>query len=185
MHEHYVNEDLRDRSFRERDLRYAIMTNCNLENVDFSFSDLRYVDFTSSNLFGACFHGARLHHSIFNKADITEHEMKAITMVCPEKGSFKAHLIYEDALVEIEILEDSPRLTMYNSRYCRAKSVKVVNSYNMRGEDTKAPFLFEKKYYKTGDIIEVNLYNNDPRIHGMGIPFFITSGEVHELLLKR
>lgn len=159
-------------NLRSADLRFA-----NLRSADLSFANLSFANLSSADLSSANLRSTKIHYQI-----------------CPQIGSFlafkKVRLIDGDrrstAVIIIEILAESRRLSCYSSRKCRAEGVKVVGVINLDGVlITSAAKLYSNHdpnfVYEIGKEVIADSFDPDPANEcGHGVSFFITKEEATE-----
>ena len=168
---------LRNFNFLRANLRNADFRNANLEYANFEGADLTGADLTDANFQGADLAGADL-----TGAKLPEFLVK----LPPLGGSFIAwKKVWGGFILKLEIPADSPRVSTFIGRKCRAKTAKVLEAFAASGESTeKTEFrsLYNQWFiYRVGETVEVLFFDNDIRVECTdGIHFFETREEAVE-----
>lgn len=181
-------ENIQNQSDKKNIIRKNTYINSTFCDCTFSNIDI------SNNEFEGCFFrrmtSSKDYESIL-KAKL--HLCMGLYLNCPEEGSFIGYkkIIYldKDAPLEVEdkgilvkllITEDAKRSSGYG-RKCRASKAKVLSmtDINTGKEVSVGCSMHDPDFiYKTGEIVEVNNFNNDRWNEcSSGIHFFITKQE--------
>lgn len=209
--EYLKNEDLCEAVLTDAILTNVILRGVNLRDailngVDLRGSDLSYVDLSGSKLKGtdlrcANLRGAILSGAVIDGADLRGAILDGATLkdaiisntdinfpiACPEKGSFIGFKKAGDYIVELEIPEDSLRVSA-TSRACRCSKAKVLSITNCDGTDSGINEINSNHdpnfTYKIGEIVTVdNFDTNRWNWFTTGIHFFITRDEAVRYLM--
>ena len=194
---------LRGADLRCADLRGAIPTGADLRCADIECTDLSGADLKFANLDGAFFkdanltqanlQGASLFGANLRDANLTGAKFPEFLVKLPPLGqSFIAwkkvrDSSYYDIVLKLEIPADSPRVSTFISRKCRAKSAKVLEAFTVsRKAVVRTDFrsLRDSRFiYRVGETVEVSDFNDDIRVEcTQGIHFFETRGEAEEYI---
>lgn len=196
----FKKADLRKASFAKVKFFDSTFRKANLSGADFFGTYIVGADFRKAKLRRANFEGAYLNSCDFRGADLRDANfwdaetegMKTEGAQMPKKAvelpplgtSFTGWKKVRDGVVlQLEIPADSPRVSGWSSKKCRAKTVKVLTAYAENGgkyTQLKAKggvfvSLRDSSFtYKVGKVVSVDDFNHDPLIEcAEGIHFFV------------
>ena len=174
--------DLRNADLRYADLRYADLSYSDLRNADLSSANLSSANLTNADLSSADLSSANLRNANLTNADLRNAKnIPFVPYACPEFGSFIGYKKAQSKIVELEILEDSKRLSA-TGRKCRCDKAKVIGIYDYEHNlldiqqvesDRDVSFV-----YRVGEIVSVDDFDDDRWNEcSTGIHFFINFQE--------
>lgn len=191
-HKHWMNEDCDGwdnmrLDLRGADLRGADLRNANLSNADLRNANLSDVDLRNANLRNADLSGADLRNADLSNADLSNacigcaKNVPFIPYACPDFGMFIGYKKASGYIVELEIPEDSKRLSA-TTRKCRCNKAKVLRILNFDrkiADVTEVKSSYDSRFvYKVGEIVSVdNFDENRWNECSTGIHFFINFQE--------
>lgn len=197
MRANFEHADLRGLDFENANLESVSFAFANLESANLSFTNLKFADLSRSNLTNADFEGtdlrfadlvcAKLNGINLSGANLYKADLKGvinapfIPYVCPNFGSFIGYKKANRHIVELQILEDSKRLSA-TTRKCRCDKAKVLRILNYDGtvaNITEVASNRDKNFiYKVGEIVSVDNFEEDRWNEcSTGIHFFINFQE--------
>ena len=183
--------DLEDLSF-PYELQGAALRRVNLAGVDFHNANLTGADLRGANLRGANLRGADLkdadlRNAVLDGADLTGAKLPEFLVKLPPlgQGFIAWKKVRDDFVLKLEIPADSPRVSTFIGRKCRAKSAKVLEAFTISGktaEETEFRSLHDYYFiYRVGETVEVPGFNDDIRFEcTQGIHFFETRKEAEQ-----
>lgn len=170
-----------------------------LRDVSFKGKDLSYVDLTGADLRGASFEGAKLYKTNFSDADLQNADfgftkltevnfynasMKGVKslmfvpMVCPETGAFIAWRNVRGKIVKLLVPEDAKR-SSGTTRKCRCDNAVILEIQEVYGQNIETvKGNFDDFVYRVGETIKIDNFNEDRWDYGPGIQFFMQREEV-------
>ena len=174
--------DLRDANLRGADLRSADLCGANLRSAYLCDADLRSADLRGADLCGADLCSANLRSADLCGANLCgAKNIPFVPYSCPEFGSFIGYKKAQSKIVELEILEDSKRLSA-TGRKCRCDKAKVIGIYDYEHNlldiqevesDRDVSFI-----YRVGEIVSVDDFDDNRWNEcSTGIHFFINFQE--------
>ena len=194
----FYNANLSGVDFTGAILEKTNLSYANLEGANFRIANLSEAIFEETKLEGTSFIGSNLYKATFLKTNLNNVKIKSanlfkvdlketenipfIPYACPETGSFIGYKkVRENHIVEIQILEDSKRLSG-TTRKCRcnkAKVLRILNYDRTVADVTEGASIKDKNFiYKVGEIVSVNKFDeNRWNECGKGIHFFISFQE--------
>ena len=178
-----TNADLSWSNLKYSNLKDANCMRSNFIGSDFTRANLYGADFTKTNLCSVNFNEANLNKILLNGADLYKANLKKATNLpfipyaCPIFGSFIGYKKAYGYIVELQILEDSKRLSA-TTRKCRCDKAKVLRILKYDGtvaDITEVVSNRDKNFiYKVGEIVSVNNFDeNRWNECSTGIHFFV------------
>ena len=171
-HKHWLNEDIEGWEDMRANLCSADLRSANLRSAYLRSADLRSASLCSANLYGADLRSADLRGA---------KNIPFVAYACPEFGSFIGYKKAQSKIVELEILEDSKRLSA-TGRQCRCDKAKVIGIYDYEHNlldiqevesDRDVSFI-----YRVGEIVSVDDFDDNRWNEcSTGIHFFINFQE--------
>ena len=184
LHGAYLREaDLHGANLRGANLQRADLRGADLQGAYLQRADLHGAYLREADLQGADLQGANLQRADLRGADLQGAEGKELNdlkpnfWIIPEEGSFIAWKKCRNAILKIEIPAEAKRTSNLRNRKCRAEFVKVLNIWDLEGNEIKEAYSLNTStfIYKVGettypDSFDADYFNDCSN----GIHFFIT-----------
>ena len=178
------NADLFRANLRGADLRCADLEGANLRGANLEGANLTRADLRGAELRGADLRGANLRDALFEGANLSGAKLPEFLVKLPPLGqSFIAwKKVLGSFILKLEIPADSPRVSTFIGRKCRAKGAKVLEAFEISGdptEETEFRSLRDRDFiYRVGQTVKVSDFDDDIRVEcTQGIHFFETREE--------
>lgn len=152
----------------------------NFRHADLECAVLRYADMTDCNIEGANLYGAVLEYAKLDGI-ISNEDTKWFRLHCPREGGFLGYKkCFNELLVQLLIPTDAKR-TSATLPSCRCNKAKVltIKSFDYKESYMEAWSLVDENFvYRVGEWVEVKNFNEDRWIDSTtGIHFWMTREE--------
>ena len=173
-------------NFHGARLQRANLQAANLRGANLQGANLQGATLIEVNLRNANLEGADLQDADLQDADLTGAKLPEFLVKLPPLGqSFIAWKKVRGFILKLEIPADSPRVSTFIGRKCRAKAAKVLEAFRFSGkptEETEFQSLHDYYFiYRVGQTVEVSDFDDDIRVEcTQGIHFFETREEAEQ-----
>ena len=183
----FYEANLQGANFQKAYLQGANLQGANLQGANLQGANLRGAALVGANLRNANLEGAVLFDALLEGANLSGAKLPEFLVKLPPLGqSFIAwKKVWDCFILKLEIPADSPRVSTFTGRKCRAKSAKVLKAFRVCGKPAEQTmFRSLRDYYfiyRVGETVEVPDFNDDIRLEcTQGIHFFETRKEAEE-----